>query len=278
MRVEFDDVTVVLGGRQVVRGASLSVEPGTVVGLVGPNGSGKSSLLRTLYRAVAPREGIVRVGGHDVRALTGRQVARAVAVMLQDPSTDFDLSVHELVLLGRSPHHASFGRDTPEDLRIVDDAMRRAGIDDLADRMVATLSGGQRQRVMLARALTQQSPVLVLDEPSNHLDIRHQLELMATVRGLGRTVVAALHDLNLAAQYCDRVVVLADGCVVADGEPSDVLTPELVRTTFGVDARVVADLDGRVLAFRQLVADPSPTRPVPVSVPRGPRTESSLRS
>lgn len=261
MRVEFDDVTVVLGGREVVRGASLTVAPGTVVGLVGPNGSGKSSLLRTLYRAVTPRGGTVRVGGQDVRHLSGRQVARAVAVMLQDPASDFDLSVHELVLLGRAPHHASFGRDTAEDLAVADDAMRRAGVDDLADRMVSTLSGGQRQRVMLARALTQQSPVLVLDEPSNHLDVRHQLELMATVRGLGRTVIAALHDLNLAAQYCDRVVVLDGGSVVAEGAPAEVFTPGLVRRTFGVDARTVADREGCVLAFRQLAAEPAPPRP-----------------
>ncbi len=261
MRVEFDDVTVVLGGREVVRGASLTVAPGTVVGLVGPNGSGKSSLLRTLYRAVTPRGGTVRVGGQDVRHLSGRQVARAVAVMLQDPASDFDLSVHELVLLGRAPHHASFGRDTTEDLAVADDAMRRAGVDDLADRMVSTLSGGQRQRVMLARALTQQSPVLVLDEPSNHLDIRHQLELMATVRGLGRTVIAALHDLNLAAQYCDRVVVLDGGSVVAEGAPAEVFTPGLVRRTFGVDARTVADREGRVLAFRQLADEPAAPEP-----------------
>ena len=267
MRVEFDDVTVVLGGTEVVHGASLTVEPGTVVGLVGPNGSGKSSLLRTLYRAVRPSRGTVRVDGADVRTLSGRQHARQVAVMLQDSHTDFDLSVHEVVLLGRAPHHASFGRDTAEDLRIADDAMRRTGIDDLAGRMVATLSGGQRQRVMLARALTQQSPVLVLDEPSNHLDIRHQLELMSTVRGLGRTVIAALHDLNLAARYCDRVVVLDAGTVVADGPPAATLTPELVRAVFGVEARVLEDGQDRVLAFRQPDPDSPPDGAAPVPAP-----------
>jgi iron complex transport system ATP-binding protein len=276
MRVEFDDVSVVLGGTEVVHGASLTVEPGTVVGLVGPNGSGKSSLLRTLYRAVRPSRGTVRVDGADVRTLSGRQHARQVAVMLQDPHTDFDLSVHEVVLLGRAPHHASFGRDTAEDLRIADDAMRRTGIDDLAARMVGTLSGGQRQRVMLARALTQQSPVLVLDEPSNHLDIKHQLELMSTVRGLGRTVIAALHDLNLAAQYCDRVVVLDAGTVVADGPPATTFTPELIRAVFGVQARLLEDGHDRVLAFRRPFADtfPDGALPDPAPVP----TESEISS
>ncbi|GAA4708366.1 ABC transporter ATP-binding protein [Promicromonospora umidemergens] len=251
--MQFDDVTVSLGGRDVVQQASLTVEPGSVVGLVGPNGSGKSSLLRTLYRAVRPRQGTVRIDGQDVQHLTGRRAARAVAVMLQDPPTDFDLSVEETVLLGRVPHHAAFGRDTPEDLDVVADAMRRTGITDLADRMVATLSGGQRQRVMLARALAQQSPVLVLDEPSNHLDISHQHELMTTVRSLGRTVLAALHDLNLAAQYCDRVVVLDGGRIVAAGPPALVLTPDLIRTTFDVDVRVHGDADEPVFAFRRLV-------------------------
>ncbi|GAB3630824.1 ABC transporter ATP-binding protein [Microbacterium shaanxiense] len=251
MKVEFDGVTVALGGRDIVHEASLTADSGSVVGLIGPNGSGKSTLLRTLYRAVRPREGQVRVDGTDVHRLSGREAARAVAVMLQDPHTDFDLTVHELVLLGRAPHRASFGRDSAEDLRIVDEAMRSVDVSDLAERMAATLSGGQRQRVMLARALAQQTPVLVLDEPSNHLDIRHQLELMSIVRGLGRTVIAALHDLNLALQYCDRVVVLADGGVVAQGPPSEILTPDLIRATFGVDARLIGDRAGQVLAFHR---------------------------
>ncbi|WP_129667772.1 ABC transporter ATP-binding protein [Phytoactinopolyspora endophytica] len=252
MRVEFENITVTLGGRDVVQDASMTAESGSVVGLVGPNGSGKSTLLRTLYRAVTPRRGTVHVDGQDVRALTGRQAARTVAVMLQDSPTDFDLSVEETVMLGRAPHHATFGRDTPEDLRIVDDAMARTEIAELADRMIATLSGGQRQRVMLARALAQQTPVLVLDEPSNHLDIAHQHELMSAVRGLNGTVIAALHDLNLATQYCDSVVVLAEGRVVALGPPAQVFTPDLIRITFGVDARILGDAEEPVFAFRRL--------------------------
>ncbi|WP_221583570.1 ABC transporter ATP-binding protein [Microbacterium sp. G2-8] len=252
MRVDFEDITVALGGQDVIRGASASIASGTVVGLVGPNGSGKSSLLRTLYRAVAPRGGTVRIDGQDVRAFGGRQLARTVAVMLQDAPTDFDLSVEETVLLGRAPHHTTFGRDTAEDLRIVDDAMARTEIVDLADRMVGTLSGGQRQRVMLARALAQQTPVLVLDEPSNHLDISHQHELMSTVRGLGCTVIAALHDLNLATQYCDAIIVLADGEVAAMGAPQQALTPALIRRTFGVDVRVLGNADEPVFSFRRL--------------------------
>ncbi len=277
MTVEFDAVTVTLGGRDVVRDASLTVEPGTVVGLVGPNGSGKSSLLRTLYRAVKPRRGTVHLDGRDVLSLSGRQAARSVAVMLQDPPTDFDLTVAETVALGRAPHHASFGRDTAEDLRIVDEAMLRAEIADLGDRMVATLSGGQRQRVMLARALAQESPILVLDEPSNHLDIAHQHELMSTVRGLGRTVIAALHDLNLAAQYCDHVVVLAEGRIIASGPPVEVLTPGLIRTTFAVDVRVLGEPSDPVYAFRPFAAHSAPEPPAAPSR-TDPSTEGTTRS
>lgn len=265
-----EGVTVALGGRDVVHDVSLEVPSGTVLGLVGPNGSGKSSLLRTLYRALVPRLGAVRVDGRDVRTLRGREGARTIAVMLQDAPAEFDLSVEETVLLGRGPHHSTFGRDTAEDLEVVAAAMARTGISDLADRMLATLSGGQRQRVMLARALAQQAPVLVLDEPSNHLDISHQHELMSSVRALGGTTIAALHDLNLAAQYCDRVAVLARGRLVAVGPPALVLTPELIRRTFHVSAQVLGDPSRPVLAFarsphpegdERRTADPTPTTP-----------------
>lgn len=259
MKVDIDAVSVRLGGRDVVHDVTASIASGQVVGIVGANGSGKSTLLRTIYRAVAPATGRVRVDGTDVRSLSNRRAACTVSVMLQDAPTDFDLSVEETVMLGRGPHHATFGRDTPEDLRIVEDAMIRTDVVGLADRMVATLSGGQRQRVMLARALAQQTPVMVLDEPSNHLDISHQHELMSTVRGLGCTVIAALHDLNLAAQYCDAVLVLSGGELIAGGRPAEVLTPALIRHVFGVDARLFGDHAEPVFAFRRLT--PDSTRP-----------------
>lgn len=264
MRVDFDAVTVRLGGRDVVRDVTASIVPGQVVGIVGANGSGKSTLLRTIYRAITPATGRVLVDGADVRSLSSRRAACTVSVMLQDAPTDFDLSVEETVMLGRGPHHATFGRDTPEDLRIVEEAMVRTDVAGLADRMVATLSGGQRQRVMLARALAQQTPVMVLDEPSNHLDISHQHELMSTVRDLGCTVIAALHDLNLAAQYCDAVLVLSGGELIAGGRPADVLTPGLIRRVFGVDARLLGDDTEPVFAFRRLTPD------FPLSLPAVP--------
>ncbi|MGP9650836.1 ABC transporter ATP-binding protein [Glutamicibacter sp. AOP38-B1-38] len=274
MKVQFDQVTVALGGRDVVHAASLEIPSGEVLGVLGPNGSGKSSLLRTLYRAVKPRQGTVRVDGQDVQKLSGKQAARSIAVMLQDPPTDFDLSVAETVLLGRAPHQNSFGKDSAEDLEIVREAMERTEITELSGRMVATLSGGQRQRVMLARALAQRTPVLVLDEPSNHLDISHQHDLMSTVRGLGRTVIAALHDLNLAAQYCDRVLILDAGRIIACGPPHRIITEQLISSVYGVQARILGEPQDPVFAFRRR-ASPAPDS---ISTTSAPRAESNLAS
>ncbi|GAA1759632.1 ABC transporter ATP-binding protein [Agromyces humatus] len=264
MRVDFDAVSVELGGREVLHRVSLSVESGHFVGLLGPNGSGKSTLLRTLYRVRTPAGGQVRLDEADVLRMRRRELARTVSVMLQETSSEFDLTVLEVVLLGRAPYHGSFGRDTAVDLRIAHDALRRVGSLDLVDRMVGELSGGQKQRVMLARALAQGGPVLVLDEPTNHLDIAHQLELMRIVGTLDCTVIAALHDLNLASAHCDEVAVLNDGRLVAFGPPDDVLTPDLVREIFAVDARYLPDpaADRAVLAFGHLddIVTPLPRR------------------
>lgn len=252
MNVDFDHVTVRRGGNVLVDDVSFTAKSGEVVGLLGANGSGKSTLLRTAYRAMRPDSGSIRIGDTNVHRVSAKQSAQLVSVMLQDPVLDFDLTVEETVRLGRTPYRSSLGRDSAADVDIVERAMAHADVSEMRDRMVTSLSGGQRQRVMLARALAQQTPVMVLDEPSNHLDIAHQLDLMNIVRGLGSTVVVAVHDLNLATTFCDSVVVLDGGRMVASGPPATVLTPELMRSVFRVEARVVADSGGAVLAFRPL--------------------------
>ncbi|MFN3602975.1 MAG: ABC transporter ATP-binding protein [Dietzia sp.] len=239
MNVEFDDVHAVLGGNEVLRGVTLTARSGRVIGVVGPNGSGKTTLLRTLYRMVRPSQGTVRLEGRDLWQLRPREVARSAAVMTQESTSAAELPVVDAVLLGRTPHHRGIAPDGPEDRRIAAESLEEVGALDLAGRAMGELSGGQRQRVLLARALAQRCPVLVLDEPTNHLDIAFQLELMALVAGLGRTVLAALHDLNLAAAYCDEVAVLRSGRLVATGPPAQVLTPDLVRDVFGVDAALL---------------------------------------
>ncbi|SMD27324.1 ABC transporter ATP-binding protein [Kibdelosporangium aridum] len=234
MKVRFDHVSVALGGREVLRDVDIEVRPGRFLGLVGPNGSGKSTLLRTLYRAVVPSSGRVLLDELDVWRGNRRAVARTVAVMTQDTSTEFDLTVLEVVLLARVPFQRGFGRDTEADLDLAWTALERVGATDIADRPIGRLSGGQRQRVMLARALAADTPVLVLDEPTNHLDIAFQLELMRIATSLDRTIIAALHDLNLAATHCDDIAVLDSGRLVATGTPAEALTPRVVQDVFQV--------------------------------------------
>jgi iron complex transport system ATP-binding protein len=254
----------------------LSVAPGQVAGLVGPNGSGKSTLLRSLYRVTRPEAGTVGIGGQDVWQLSPRTVARRVAVMTQETTADFDLDVLDVVLLGRLPHHRGFGGDSPHDLELADRALARVGATELAGRPFAGLSGGEKQRVLLARALVQESEVLVLDEPTNHLYVSFQLELMRIIGELGLTTLAALHDLNLAAAHCDVVAVMREGRIIAHGPPEEVLTPELIGEVFGVRAhRLRHPETGRpLIAFSPLPQSPlSPSLPANDPAPERPAKE-----
>nr|BFD81192.1 ABC transporter ATP-binding protein [Streptomyces sp. Xyl84] len=236
MRVDIEDVTVEAAGRRLVEDVRLTVEPGTFVGLVGPNGSGKSTLLRCVYRALRPAAGTVRLDGDDLHAGDARGAARVLAALPQESSAEFDYTVAEVVAMGRTPHR---DRTAAADREICERAMARTGVAHLADRGLLALSGGERQRVLMARALAQQPRVLVLDEPTNHLDIAHQLDVLALVRDSGLTVLAALHDLNLAAAHCDLLHVIHAGQIVASGPPHDVLRPQLLAEVFGVRAHRV---------------------------------------
>lgn len=241
MSISFEGVDLARGGRTVLHGIDLTIGAGRIVGLVGPNGSGKSTLLRALFTGRRPLRGRVTIDGADVADFAPRALARTVSVMLQDTPSEFDLTVRETVLVGRAPHRAPFARDSADDRRIVEEALAAADVADLGDRLIRQLSGGQRQRVMLARALAQDGKILILDEPTNHLDISHQLDLMRVVTGLGKTVVAALHDLNIAASFCDEIAVLDAGHLVAFGPPDSVLTPALVSDVFQVTARLATE-------------------------------------
>ncbi|MFC0623474.1 ABC transporter ATP-binding protein [Kribbella deserti] len=248
MKVHAHDIGVKLSGHPVLSGVDLDVQPGEVVGLLGPNGSGKSTLLRAIYRAVRPYAGTVHLGDLDVWASSPRAVARRSAVLTQDNPTELELTVLDVVLLGRVPHRTLTGRGHREDTALALDCLAQVGASHLEQRMLPTLSGGERQRVMLARALAQQPKVLLLDEPTNHLDIAHQLDLLALVRRLGVTAIIALHDLTLAAAYCDRLVLLNEGRVVTAGPPEQVLTPERVLSVYGVACDVlVHPRTGRLL-------------------------------
>jgi iron complex transport system ATP-binding protein len=249
------------GGVLVVDDVTLTPQPGETVGLLGPNGSGKSSLLRLLQGAARPDSGTVLLDGEPLAAQGRRAVAQKVAAVTQHAETDTDITVYDVVRLGRTPYRSPWGVDSAADHRAVQSALERVQLVDKADRMWRSLSGGERQRAHIARALAQEPRELLLDEPTNHLDIRHQLDLLHLVRTLEVTSVVAIHDLNLAAMFCDSVIVLAQGRAVAAGTPLEVLTPQLIKDVYEVDSEVGHDeLTGRITISFTVPAPPSTHR------------------
>ena len=225
-------------GCPIVRDVSLQVAAGQVLGIVGPNGCGKSSLLKLLARLHQPDTGHVQLGGLDIWRMSAKAFARQVALMRQDSQTAFDGSVREAVMLGRMPHQSRWEATNEADRAVMANCLAQVGATHLTHARLSVLSGGERQRVQLARALAQQPQLLVLDEPTNHLDIRYQLELMQLITGMGLTVIVVLHDLNIAAQFCDRIALMQAGQVVAQGAPHEVLTAERIAAVFGVRTEV----------------------------------------
>jgi iron complex transport system ATP-binding protein len=230
------------GRADILSDISFAVPQGQIMAVCGANGAGKSSLLRLIYRHQAPRRGSVRLMGRNIWDMGAAEVARTLAAVLQEQPADFALTVRQIVALGRLPHRRGWGAGLASagvrDSATVAAAILRMDLQAFADRAFGTLSGGERQRVMVARALAQEPRVIVLDEPTNHLDIRHQLELLALLKGLGLTVIATLHDLTLAAEFADRVLVLHEGRVLADGPPDAALSEANLAAAFRVGARV----------------------------------------
>ena len=221
----------------VLHSTSFEVEKGHVLGVVGPNGAGKSTLLRLLYRFQAPTTGQVQINGMDIWKMPARKAAQHVAAVLQEQAAAFGLSVREIISLGRTPHRQGYFSADAQDSAVIARVITLLDLKGLEHRDFGTLSGGERQRVMVARALAQEPEILILDEPTNHLDIRHQLEVLALIRQLDLTIVVSLHDLNMAADICDNILVLEDGHSRGFGTPDALLTEALVSNTFRVDAR-----------------------------------------
>ena len=238
MKVEVHGASWSVAAQRIVDTIHLHAQPGEFIGLIGPNGSGKSSLLRLIYRIYAPDAGVIRLDERDIWTMSTKEIARSMAVVAQERASDFDFTVDEIVIMGRTPHKGLFDNDNAEDDMIVRDALERVGMPFFAHRYFHTLSGGEKQRVLIARALAQHARVLVLDEPTNHLDIRYKLEILELVRSLEVTTIAAMHDLNLAAAYCDRMYLLKAGQIVTHGQPRDVLTPMQIESVYGVHADV----------------------------------------
>ena len=241
-------------GRPIVQGVSLTVEEGEFVGVIGPNGSGKSSLLRCIYRANRPQGGAVLLDGRDLWQMPAKEAARHAAAVPQEMPAQFEFTVREIVAMGRYPHKGPFSGSDARDEVLVDRALEYVGMSPCADRTFASLSGGEKQRALIARAIAQDAGLLLLDEPTNHLDVYYQLEILDLIRSAGVSCLVVMHDLNLAAQHCDRLYVMHDGRVVAGGRPRDVLTPELIRRVYRVEAEVTTAPGGapHVLFLRAL--------------------------
>lgn len=235
-------IRVAAGGRLILDGVAVDAAPGTLTAVIGPNGAGKSTLLRALAGIEPPDAGEVRYGTADAYRLRRRDRARLAALVEQDATTELELTVADAVALGRLPHEGLWGAGE-ERAAIVAASLDAVGARDLAERSLPTLSGGERQRVLIAKALAQRTPLLLLDEPTNHLDVGAQLAALRLLRRLaeaGGTVLAALHDLGLAAAYADSVVVLDGGRVVAAGPTLETLTADLLSRVYGVDAELLA--------------------------------------
>lgn len=245
MSLELTDVTWMAGYRTIISDVSLKVTPGEFLGLIGPNGSGKTSLMSILSGVRRPFRGQAQMGGAEMRRLGRRTLAQNIGFVEQQADTTDRLTVREAVSLGRTPYLSLLSPWSPRDDEQVNQALVDVDMAHMADRYWQTLSGGEKQRVHIARALAQEPKYLLLDEPTNHLDIRHQLGLLELVRTLKVTAVAALHDLNHAAMFCDRIAVMSEGRLVALGSPAEILTPELLQTVFGISAAVETDGQGR---------------------------------
>ena len=244
MNICATDIKIEIGNNQILKGVSIDSKSREFIGIIGPNGSGKSTLLKCIYRTLKPNNGCIMLGRQDISKMSVKESAKKLAVVAQHNYYNFDFSVGEVVLMGRSPHKKSLEPDNSEDYDIVNESLEKVGMLGFKNRSFSTLSGGEQQRVILARALAQQTPCLILDEPTNHLDIKYQLSLLNIVKSLNLTVISAIHDLNIAAMYCDRLFVMKNGQIVGSGIPQEVLTKEFIKEIYDIDVEIVYDSKG----------------------------------
>ena len=238
MRLEVKNLSYSYADSKVADNVCLHVDAGEFVGIIGPNGSGKSTVLKNIYRALIPDDGKIYLDGEELLAMPYKKSALKMAVVGQENEVPFDFAVEEIVSMGRFPHKKLFDVYTSADREIVYGALARLGLEKIANRDYRSLSGGEKQRVLIARAIAQQSDFFILDEPTNHLDIGYQLQIFGLIKRLNVTVLSAIHDLNMAALYCDRIYVLKGGKVALEGTPEEVLTPENIYDIYCVRAAV----------------------------------------
>lgn len=251
MDIEVKNLSIALGRQAVpiLHQVNFKAESKKVTGIIGPNGSGKSTLLKCIYRVLEPQEGEIYLDGKSLKTMPVRDSAKAIAVLAQQYNLSFDFTVEKIVMMGRYPHKKPLESNNKHDFSLVQKSLATVNMEDYSQRMFSSLSGGEKQRVLLARALAQDTPALILDEPTNHLDIRYQLQIMSLCRKLDKTVVTAIHDLNVAAQFCDMIYALKAGRVVACGSPEEILNAELIQSLYATEAEMVRDRNGKPRIF-----------------------------
>ncbi|KZN48329.1 ABC transporter ATP-binding protein [Pseudoalteromonas luteoviolacea] len=237
-QVSVNNLNLVINNKHILSGISFSAAPGQFIGLIGPNGAGKSSLLRCLYRFQIPMSGNILIDQTDINQFDRLTYARKVAAVLQEIPSQFNLAVFDVVAMGLTPHKRLFSSVSLRDRQSIQEALQKVGLTHKQQQSYELLSGGEKQRVMIARAIVQRPSLLLMDEPTSHLDVKYQIEIMALAKSLGITVIASFHDLNLASALCDSILVLEHGQLVADGTPQSVMTTEMLSTVFGVKAEV----------------------------------------
>ena len=241
MVLDISSLSFNFGSKNILADIDLSIKDNEIVGIIGPNGSGKSTLLKCIYRVLKPKTGTIFIDGKNINDYQFKETAKKMAVVAQHNDTHFDFNVLERVLIGRSPHKKFMERDSAEDIELAYKALEQVNMKDFADRNFSSLSGGEKQRIILARALVQNTDCLILDDPKNHLDIKHQLHFMSLAKDLKITVISAIHDLNIAAMYCDKIYALKEGQIIASGSVYEVITEEVIKTLYDVEAKIIYD-------------------------------------
>ncbi len=238
MDLKIKELKVNLSKKEIVKGIDLAVSDNKFIGLIGPNGSGKSTLLKAVYGVIKPTVGDVFISDKDIKSYNKKSLAKTLGVVSQFNNINFDFKVIDIVLMGRAPYKGLLEQDNKDDYDMALKALSQVGMIDFVQKSFSLLSGGEKQRVILARAITQNPKILILDEPTNHLDIKYQLEVMSIVKSLNICVLAALHDLTLASQFCDELYVLKDGIIMYSGAPNKVITEEMIKNVYDVESNV----------------------------------------
>lgn len=239
IKLETKGITYSIDGKIIIDGIDISVKEGEFVGIVGPNGCGKSTLLKNIYKVFTPDSGAAFIDGEDLSKLSNRKTAKKMSVMQQENIVDFDMTVYDMVMLGRFAHQKLFSGSSEEDRTIVNEYIKEVGLSGYENRHFLSLSGGEKQRTLVARALSQKASLILLDEPTNHLDIGYQYQIMNILKRQILTILCCVHDLNIAAAYCDRIILMKNKKIFDVGSPKEMLTRENIRTLFDIDTMII---------------------------------------